>query len=91
MDLPKKITFAPQDRLEAVEHLAPRFFTEVVGMEYSDCLVTDESDLRDFATEEGGVEQMLDRFRTHYLLNPPAGTLYIVDFLECLEAHGVSA
>jgi hypothetical protein len=44
----KRIEFAPRTRLQRVESLAPRFFHEVIGLDYEHCLVTDESDLRDF-------------------------------------------
>jgi len=66
--MPKKtrrFESAPQDRLGAVGHLAPRFFREVVGWDYAEVLVTDESDLRDYADLTGDrraeVAGMLDR------------------------------
>jgi hypothetical protein len=48
-EFPKRIELASQSRLAEVESLAPRFFREVLEYEYGDVLVTDESDLRDFA------------------------------------------
>jgi hypothetical protein len=96
MDLrEKKITFAPQDRLAAVEALAPRFFREVVGYEFAECLVTDESDLRDFTDAFGDhnaeVQAMLDRLEVHYLVDGrAAGSTRIIDLLEFLQVHGVT-
>lgn len=46
----KRIELASQSRMKAVEHLASRFFTEVIGIAYEDCLVTDESDLSDLTS-----------------------------------------
>jgi hypothetical protein len=95
MRKPKKIIFASQDRLSAVEELAPRFFAEVLEMDYGECLITDESDLRDF-TEFGNdatpeVERMLDRIETHYLVDVRViGSTRIVQLLEFLQARGVT-
>jgi hypothetical protein len=49
----KQIVLGPQARLEAVEHLAPRFFREVLEYDYADCLITDESDLLHFTCAGG--------------------------------------
>lgn len=88
----KHIELASQARLKSVAHLAPRFFREVVGYEYSDCLVTDESDLRDFAAcdaADAGVADMLDRLQAHYFLDARLpGSTRIVDLLEYLESRG---
>lgn len=91
----KKITFAPHTRLAIVELLAPRFFREVVGYEYEECLITDESDLLDFTGPDGdhraAVEEMLDRLEAHYLIDGRAATsTRIVDLLELLQSKGVT-
>ena len=41
---------APEGCLAGVEHLAPRFFREVLEWEFEECLVTDDSDLFDFTS-----------------------------------------
>ena len=92
---PKKVTFAPQNRLIAVEDLAPRFFHEVVGYEYGECLTTDESDLRDFTDVFGDhdaeVAAMLDRIEAHYLIDVRmVSSTRIVDLLEFLQSRGVT-
>jgi hypothetical protein len=91
----KKIEFAPQDRLTAVEDLAPRFFREVLGYEYEECLISDESDLFDFACaledRQIEVEQMLDRLEGHYPIDGrAAASTRIVDLLEFLRDRGVT-
>jgi hypothetical protein len=92
----KKIEFAPQDRMTALEPLAPRFFEEVVGYDFRECLVTDESDLWDFvsygvADREAEVAEMLDRMDRHYFVESrKVGSTRIVDLLEHLARSGVT-
>jgi hypothetical protein len=94
-ELPKKIQLASQSRLAEVEALAPRFFREVLEYEYDDVLVTDKSDLRDFADVFGdrnsAVDSMLDRLESHYLIDArQLGNTRIVELLEFLQARGVA-
>lgn len=92
----KKITLASQERLVRVEELAPRFFQEVLEMNYFECLITDESDLRDFTdafgdNDEAEVAAMLDRLEAHYLVDGRAApSTRIVDLLEFLQSRGVT-
>ena len=92
---PRHFELAQQNRLDAVAHLAPRFFREVVGWDYADVLVTDESDLRDFADTTGNrdveVAAMLDRIDTHYGIDGRlAGSTRIVALLEFLASNGMT-
>ena len=94
-DQPKKFTLAPQVRLETGEHLAPRFFHEVLNLDYAECLTTDESDLLDYTDSSGDdrveAEAFLDRFESHYLIDGRgAKSTRIVDLLEFLQSRGVS-
>lgn len=94
--IPKKIEIAPQSRLLAVEHMAPRFFREVLGREFNECLITDESDLRDFldvfGDRDSDLAAMFDRIEAHYLIDArEAGSSRIVDLLEFLESRGVGS
>lgn len=87
--------FGPRNRIEAVAHLAPRFFREVVGWDYAEVLVTDESDLRDFADTTGNrdveVAEMLDRMATHYHVDGRlAGSTRIAELLELLASNGIT-
>lgn len=91
----RRFESAPQDRLEAVGHLAPRFFREVVGWDYAEVLVTDESDLRDYADLTGDrraeVAGMLDRMAAHYRVDGRrAKSTIIVDLLEFLASNGMT-
>ena len=91
----RRFESAPQDRLAAVGHLAPRFFREVVGWDYAEVLVTDESDLRDFVdlTGDRGAEVagMLDRMAASYRVDGRlAKSTLIVDLLEFLASHGTT-
>jgi hypothetical protein len=75
-----------------VEHLAPRFFKEVLDYDYNDCLITDESDLLDFIGSGPPLEQALDRLEAHYLWDGRSlGTTRIVALLEVLHERGVTA
>jgi hypothetical protein len=91
----KRIEFAPDDRLSAVEHLAPRFFAEVVGIPYEDCLITDYSQLGHFADNADGkgearLYRMFDRIVEHYRIDVrPLDTDRIVTLLEYLASQGV--
>ena len=92
---PRHVELAAQNRLDVVADLAPRFFREVVGWEYTEVLVTDDSDLGDFADTTGNrdleVAEMLDRIGTHYRIDGRlAGSTRIADQLEFLASNGVT-
>lgn len=81
--------------MAVVEHLAPRFFRAVLGYEYEECLITDESDLRDFVDVFGNhdaeIAAMLDRLEAHYFIDGrELGTTRIVDLLSFLQSRGVT-
>ena len=46
----KKVVFAAQERIDDFECTAVEFFLAVLGMDYGECVVTDESRLSDFAS-----------------------------------------
>ena len=46
----KKVTLADQDRIDLYEATATEFFRSVLDMDYTECLVTDESRLSDFSS-----------------------------------------
>jgi hypothetical protein len=87
----KRIEFAAQSRLAGVEHLAPRFFAEVVQRDYGDFMITDLSDLHDIL-DAAKVEMALDRMDEHFLVDSRAcDSTRIVDLLEMLHERGVSS
>jgi hypothetical protein len=46
----KKVVIASQKRIDDFERTAVEFFRAVLGMEYGECIITDESRLSDFAS-----------------------------------------
>ena len=62
---PTKIKCAPTDILERFEDLAREVLSDILEMSYDDCLVTDESCLCDFLTEETP-QDYAERFRVKY-------------------------
>ena len=46
----KKVAIAPQERIDDFERTAVEFFRAVLGVDYGECIVTDESRLGDFAS-----------------------------------------
>ena len=93
--MPRHFELAARNRLDAVARLAPRFFREVVGWDYAEVLVTDESDLRDFADTTGNrdsqIAAMLDRIVTHYRVDGRlASTTRIGGLLEFLASNGAT-
>ncbi len=89
----KPIVIAPRKRLASVESLAPRFFAEVLGMDYyRDVLITDQSILWDFVNDDDEMLHAVHRFREHYFCEPPGdGSMAIVEFLEFLRDRGIAA
>jgi hypothetical protein len=49
---PLKISYASQEEITKLEHVADRFFPVILEMAYEDCIITDESSLWDFHGEE---------------------------------------
>lgn len=92
--IPRHFELTSQNRLDAVAHLARRFFREVVGVDYAEVLVTDESDLTDFTDTTGDrsleVAEMLARMATHYRITGRPESTRIVDLLESLASKGVT-
>ena len=46
----QKVVIAPRERIDDFERTAIEFFRAVLGMDYGECIVTDESRLSDFAS-----------------------------------------
>lgn len=85
------IEFASTERLAVVEPFAPRFFAEIIGMGYNDCLVTDESSLWDFHVQADN-EQFFVRIRDVYGVNVrDIESASIVAILERLKLLSPSA
>lgn len=63
----KKLTvhLASTTRIDQLADLARELFTEILEMSYDECLITDESDIGFFITEETP-EDYEERFRARY-------------------------
>jgi len=46
----KKVLLASQDRIDAYESTAREFFQAILGRDYGDCVITDESRLSDLSS-----------------------------------------
>lgn len=46
----KKVVIAAQECIDNFERMAIEFFRAVLGVDYSECIVTDESRLSDFTS-----------------------------------------
>ncbi|MBL8998812.1 MAG: hypothetical protein JNL44_15975 [Gemmatimonadetes bacterium] len=85
------LEFAAVDRLTMVEYLAPRFFSEVLQVDYADCFVSDESSLWDFHSESDN-EEYFERIAERYGVNVrDIESSRIVDILERIRLLSPSA
>lgn len=64
---PKKLKFAPTEKIEHYEYLFPRFYEKVLDMDYRDIIfVSDESSLWDYVVDEEEFELYLVRIEEEY-------------------------
>jgi hypothetical protein len=85
------IEFASVHRVAGVEDLAPRFFAEVIHMDYAECFISDESSLWDFHAEPDN-EHYFQRIAEVYGVNVrdiESGN--IVEILERIRLLSASA
>ena len=71
----KKVVIAAQERIDDFECTAVEFFRAVLGMDYGECIVTDESRLSDFAS--CGLPEDIST------------TILLVDLFELIERQGL--
>ena len=77
-----KFALAPTARIDRLHEFARELFSEILEMSFDDCLVTDESDLRDFITDETP-DDYEQRFSEYYGFDlAEIGGTRIVDVLE---------
>ena len=62
---PLEISYASQDEIAKLEHVAGQFFPAILKIAYEDCIITDESSLWDFHGDETNDEYHL-RILEHY-------------------------
>lgn len=51
-NVPIEVRFASSTEIEQYEHIAVDFFKKILNLDYYECLITDESSLWDFHSEE---------------------------------------
>ena len=59
----KTVVIAAQERIDDFERTAAEFFRAVLGMDYSECIVTDESRLSDFAQIPHTIDKQVSDLR----------------------------
>jgi hypothetical protein len=80
---PRKIEFAPQDRIQSHQSLAREFFSEILDFDYDECFVTDESFVTDFDITPSEADRRIRRRYGIDVSDLLDGA--IVDVLEAIE------
>jgi hypothetical protein len=89
---PSCITFASQDGVEQSEALAREFLPAILGYEYDDVMLTDESAISDFCGRcetreefDAWERKVLQRVEDRYGLRPPDSRVRLVDLFRDIE------
>ena len=93
MDL-SRITFAEQDGVAQFESLAREFLPAILGLDFDDTMISDESSLSDFcgwletreAFDAWGVK-ILQRIEDRYGVRPTDTGIRLVDLFRDIELH----
>ncbi len=72
------IQFAETDRIEKYETIAVDFFNKIIGMNYYDCFISDESSLYDFDLDD---EETIEKIKKKYGIELDK-KLFLVDIFE---------
>lgn len=89
-----RITFAEQDDVAQFESLAREFLPAILGLDFDETMITDESSLGDFcgwletreAFDAWG-RKILQRIEDHYGVRPPDTRIHLVDLFRGIELH----
>ena len=91
---PSHITFASQDGVEQFESLAREFLPAILGYEYDDVMLTDESSLSDFCGRcetreefEAWERKVLQRIEDRFGVRPGTAGVKLVDLFRDIELH----
>lgn len=91
---PSRITFASQDGVDQFESLAREFLPAILGYDFGDTMITDESSLSDFRglceTREdfdAWERKVLQRIEDRYGVRPPDTGIHLVDLFRDIELH----
>lgn len=91
---PSRITFAEQDGVAQFESLAREFLPAILGYEFDDVMITDESSPSDFCGYcdtrekfEAWERKILQRIEDRYGVRPPDARVRLVDLFRDIELH----
>ncbi|MCX2680848.1 hypothetical protein OOZ15_12915 [Galbibacter sp. EGI 63066] len=87
---PKKIEFSETDRIGKYEHIAVDFFDKIIGIDFYDCFVSDESSLYDFDSEflfDLENDEILKKIKSEYGIVPKSEACILVDIFEQIEGE----
>jgi hypothetical protein len=89
---PSRIKFASQDGVEQFESLAREFLPAILGYDFDETMITDESSLSDFCglrkTREefdAWERKVLNGIEDRYGVRPPATNVLLVDLFRDIE------
>ena len=87
-----RITFASQEGVDQFETLAREFLPAILGYEYDDVMLTDESSLGDFCGRcetreeyEAWEQKILQRVEDRYGVRPESAVVKLVDLFRDIE------
>ena len=91
---PSHITFAPQDGVDQFESLAREFLPAILGHDYDEVMITDESSVSDFCGRletreefDAWERKVLQRIEDRYGVRPTASRIHLVDLFRDIELH----
>ncbi len=77
----ENIQFAETDRIEQYETIAIDFFNKIIGMNYYDCFISDESSLYDFDLDD---EEAVGKIKKEYGIELDKN-LFLVDIFKQID------
>jgi hypothetical protein len=91
---PSRITFAEQDGVAQFESVAREFLPAILGLDFDDTMITDESSLSDFCgwletreTFDAWGVKVLQRVEDRYGVRPTDTGIRLVDLFREIERH----
>jgi hypothetical protein len=89
-----RITVASQDGVAQFESLAREFLPAILGYDYDDTMITDESSLSDFCGQceareefEAWERKLLQRIEDRYRVRPETAGVKLVDLFRGIEVQ----
>ena len=89
-----RITFASQDGVDQFESVAREFLPAILGYQYDDVMLTDESSVSDFCGRcetreeyEAWERKVLRRIEDRFGVHPESAGVKLVDLFRDIELH----